>query len=82
MSEIIRAYELKRNDVFIKQTVTYVVVRVTDKDIIHSNYSFDCESGGGQYCRIGRWSQERVEYLGVKPKKKKTKPFLKDYIIK
>jgi hypothetical protein len=81
MSEIIRAYELKRGDLFIKQSVNYLVQKVTDTHIIYSNYSETYQGGSGQYCTIGRWSQERIEYLGQKPKKKKTKPFKEKFII-
>ena len=75
MSDIIRAYELKRHDLFVKQGTLYLVVRVTNEGIVYSFFCRENEWGSGRYCTIGRWSQERVEYIGKKPKKKKTKPF-------
>jgi hypothetical protein len=75
MSGIIRAYELKKGDLFKKQGTIYLVNELTDVKIIYSYYWEDLKSGGGNRFVMGRRSQERVEYVGEKPKKKKTKPF-------
>jgi len=81
MSEIIRAYELKKWDLFRKQGVVYLVLRITDKEIIYSGYMYELETYWGRGSEMGKYSQERVEYVGVKPEKKKTKPFKEDYFI-
>jgi len=81
MSEIIRAYELKKWDLFIKQAVLFIVVKLTDTHILYSVYDREAGSYCGIYREMGRRSQERVEYFGTKPKKKKTKPIKEDYFI-
>ena len=71
---IIRAFELRRGNVFIKQGSYYVVVRVDNESIVYTSWNKNLERNSGTYGRIGVNSQERVEYIGVRPKKKKTKP--------
>jgi hypothetical protein len=78
MSEIIRAFQLKKGDLFIKQGTCYVVSGLTDGGIVYSWWSGKLKSRCGTYGRIGAKSQERVEYVGMKPKKKLTKPFKKN----
>ncbi len=81
MSEIIRAYELKRGDIFKKLGTYYLVIRVSEKEIVYSGWSENYETHSGAYGAMGGKTQERVEYMGVKPKKKLTKPFNEDYLI-
>ncbi len=69
MSEIIRAYELKKMDLFIKQCVLYLVVRITDKEIHYCSYNEDWKTYAGTSNTMGRYSKERVEYVGSKIKK-------------
>jgi len=81
MSDIIRAYELNRYDLFIKQAVLFIVVKLTDIHILYSVYDREAGTYCGIYREMGRRSQERVEYFGTKPIKKKTKPIKEDYFI-
>jgi len=79
MSEIIRAYELKRGDIFKKQGYLFVVLSINDKHIVHRNYYAHDERTMGSVGKIGAKSQERVEYIGVRAAKKLTKPIRELY---
>ncbi len=76
---IIRAYELKRGDIFKKQGYAYLVVQKTERDIIYRNYYAHDERIMGTIGIMGAYSQERIEHIGTKPKKKLTKPIKEVY---
>lgn len=74
--KIIRAYELKRWDIFIKQGGVYLVIRIINGEIHYTGYNQKEETYVGNKYYIGAKSQERVEWIGVKPVKKKTRPII------
>lgn len=65
---IIRAYELKVNDIFVKQGKEYLVYRISDKiyyKLLGHNKN-GVPMGGGYTYEIGLRSQERLEILTSK----------------
>lgn len=86
---IIRAYELKRGDIFRKQGLLFLVYNKDEERIMYHNYYEGKNTISGSRGAIGINSQERVELVGVKeyrkafgpkPRKKKiTKPIKEVY---
>lgn len=81
---IIRAYELEKGHLFVKQGTLYLVVHKDEIDIIFKSCDKDNFNAGGEERTIGARSQERVELAeaGVVKdfqfnEKKKTKPHKK-----
>ncbi len=66
MSDIIRAYELKRGDIFKKQGYMFLVYHKDDKRIRYHNYYEGTNTVSGSRGTIGANSQERVELLSIK----------------
>lgn len=71
---IIRAFQLQRWDLFRKLGTVYVVKKITDTRIIYSGWFEEYGTYSGMDSSMGRRSLERVEYLGVKPRTKVTRP--------
>ena len=75
MSKIIRACELEKDDIYVKQGVRYRVARIRDGKIESGSVGW-VEYRTGTICSfIGVFSQERVELLDkavVKKTKKET----------
>ena len=67
MGKIIRAYELQKNDIYIKQNMEYVVVAIMGGKIYYCPTTGKrCAVIKGQY--IGAKSNERVELIGKRKK--------------
>ena len=63
---IIRAYELKRGDIFKKQGYMFLVYNKDDKRIWYHNYYEGPNTVSGSRGTIGANSQERVELTSTK----------------
>lgn len=81
MSEIIRAYKLRKRDIFKKQGYLFVVLSVNEKHIVYRNYYPHDDRQMGSAGKMGAKSQERVEHIGVRAMKSLTKPIREDYFI-
>jgi hypothetical protein len=66
MSEIIRAHELKRGDIFKKQGMLFLVYFKDDQLIQYHNYYEKMNTVSGSRGAIGANSQERVELTSTK----------------
>lgn len=86
---IIRAYELKRGDIFRKQGLLFLVYNKDEQKIMYHNYYEGMNTVSGSRGEMGSNSQERVELIGRKTytrafgkkQRKKTKPIKEVYGI-
>ena len=85
---IIRAYELKRGDIFKKQGYLFLVYHKNEQRIMYHNYYEGTNTVSGSRGTIGANSQERVELVDIKiyergwgeKPRKKTKPIKEVYL--
>lgn len=63
---IIRAYELKRGDIFKKQGYVFLVYHKDEEQIMYHNYYDGVATVSGSRGTIGAYSQERVELVDTK----------------
>lgn len=66
MSDIIRAYKLKRGDIFKKQGLLFLVYFKDEQSIQYHNYYEGMNTVSGSRGTIGANSQERVEFISTK----------------
>ena len=66
MSEIIRAHELKRGDIFKKQGLLFLVYFKDENLIQYHNYYENVNTVSGSRGTIGANSQEWVEFISTK----------------
>lgn len=61
---IIRAYKLELQDIFKRQSATYIVTKKTEKDIIYSHYySGNKTAQAENSMRMGAGSHEYIELV-------------------